>query len=92
MAQWLRTLALLAEDMGVVTSPYMAFYNCPQLQFQGLKPSSGLSGHQPHMQYKYIHIKYKQHLNKYNNKSTKYGRKQGFREEQVECSKSVTCE
>jgi hypothetical protein len=37
MAQWLRTLAALTEDLGLVPSAHMVVYNHLKLQFQGIR-------------------------------------------------------
>lgn len=49
MAQRLSVLAILAEDLDLVPSPYMAAHNWPDLRFQGTKHPQWQQTHMEHL-------------------------------------------
>lgn len=65
MGQWLRTLTVLAKDLGLVLSAYKEIHNCLQLQFQGMQcillASQDSSTH-------VVHISARRHMCAQNNK------------------------
>lgn len=59
MGEWRRTLAALADNQGLVPSPYMATYILFVTAILGdLDPSSRLHRHQVHNAFTYTQAKY----------------------------------